>query len=87
MLAEDAWLFASPEYDATIVWVPTSLKDVLNAADPALNVAVPRVVEPEVNITLPVGTGPLLVTFTVSVALCPAKLGLREDVTVVDETA
>jgi hypothetical protein len=46
-----------------------------------------RVVEPEVKVTLPVGVGPLLVTLAIRVTLCPAKLGLTEDVTVVVETA
>jgi hypothetical protein len=33
-----------------------------------------------VKVTLPVGVGPALVTWAVRVTLCPAKLGLAEDV-------
>lgn len=45
------------------------------------------VVDPEVKTTLPVGVGPLLVTFAVSVTRCPAKLGLAEDVAAAAEAA
>ncbi len=45
------------------------------------------VVDPVVNVTLPVGVGPLLVTLAVRVTLCPAELGLAEEVTAVVETA
>jgi hypothetical protein len=48
---------------------------------------VARVVDPEVKVTLPVGAGPALVTFAVSVTLWPAKLGLAEDVAAVAEAA
>ena len=44
-------------------------------------------VDPEVKVTLPVGVGPMLVTLALRVTLCPAKLGLAEDVTAVVETA
>jgi hypothetical protein len=40
-----------------------------------------------VKVTLPVGVGPALVTFAVSVTLCPAKLGLAEDVAAIVDVA
>jgi hypothetical protein len=71
-----------------IVCVPTVVKEeVVYAADPPLRPTVPRAVDPEVKVTLPVGVGPALVTFAVSATLCPAKLGLTDDVTAVAEAA
>jgi hypothetical protein len=48
---------------------------------------VPSVVDPDANVTLPVGVGPGLVTCAVSVKLCPAKPGFAEDVIAVAEAA
>jgi len=48
---------------------------------------VASVEDPAVKVTLPVGIGPLLVSLAVRVTLCPAELGLTEDVTAVVETA
>ena len=71
-----------------MVCVPAVVKEEVEyAADPPLRATVPRVVDPEVKVTLPVGVGPGLVTFAVSVTLCPAKLGLAEDVIAVAEAA
>ena len=68
--------------------MPTvSKEEVVKAADPPLRATVPRVVDPEVKVTLPVGVGPLLVTLAVNVTLCPAKLGFAEDVAAVAEAA
>lgn len=68
--------------------VPGLVNDVVvYAADPPLSATVASVVDPAVKVTLPVGVGPLLVTLAVRVKLCPAELGLAEDVTAVTETA
>jgi hypothetical protein len=68
--------------------VPTVVKEfVVYAAEPPLKATVPRVVAPEVKVTLPVGVGPLLVTLAVKVTLWPAKLGFAEDVAAVAESA
>jgi hypothetical protein len=64
-----------------------SKEEVVYAAEPPLRATVPSVVEPEVKVTLPEGVGPSLVTLAVSVTLCPAKLGLAEDVSAVAEAA
>jgi hypothetical protein len=40
-----------------------------------------------VKVTVPVGVGPALVTFAVKVTLCPAKLGLAEDVAATADAA
>ena len=71
-----------------MVCVPGAVKEVVvKAADPPLRAADPSVVEPEVKVTLPVGVGPALVTLAVKATLCPAKLGLAEDVAATLEAA
>lgn len=52
-----------------------------------LRATVPKVVDPDAKVTLPVGIGPELVAVAVNIKLCPAKLGLAEDVTAVAEAA
>jgi hypothetical protein len=70
-----------------IICVPTVSKEEVVAAVPPLRATVASVVDPEVKVTLPVGVGPSLVTFAVSVTLCPAKLGFAEELTAVPEAA
>jgi hypothetical protein len=70
-----------------IVCVPVVVKEEVVDADPPLRATVASAVDPELNTTLPVGVGPLLVTFAVNVTLCPAKLGLIEEVTAMAEAA
>jgi hypothetical protein len=85
---EEAGVLTSPEYDTVMVCVPVVVsEDVVYVADPPLKAMVPSVVDPEVKVTLPVGVGPGLDTLAVNVKLCPAKLGLAEDVTAIAEAA
>jgi hypothetical protein len=71
-----------------IVCVPGVVKEeVVYEADPPLRATVARTVDPELKTISPVGAGPLLVTFAVNVTLCPAKLGLTEEVTAMAEAA
>ena len=71
-----------------IVCEPTVVSEVVvYVAEPPVSVAVPSSVDPAVKVTLPVGAGPLLVTVAMKVTLCPAKLGLPEEVTATTEVA
>jgi hypothetical protein len=45
----------SPAYAAVMLWLPTTKEDVLRVAAPELIVAVPSVVAPSLNVTVPVG--------------------------------
>ena len=82
---------ASPPYTAVIECVPTASADVANVAVAevplaAVNVPVPRVVAPSLNVTVPVGVvEPPVVSVTVAVKVtdCPKTDGLTLDVTVV----
>ncbi len=71
-------------------WLPVDdglVREVLNAATPAaLNVPVPRVAVPSMNVTVPAGVpvDPAAgVTVAVKVTLCPATDGLALEVMVV----
>src|SRR5258706_3098979 len=67
---------ASPKYLALSGCVPTARVDLVSLATPVFNVAVPIATVPSRNLTLPVGTGPVLVTCAVKVTACPAWEGL-----------
>src|SRR5439155_1224321 len=77
--------FASPPYDALIEWEPTASVLVTNVAWPEpFRVPVPRVLEPSLNVTVPVGVpAPLVFAFTVAVKVtgCPDTDGLIEETT------
>ena len=68
-----------------IEWVPTASALVLNVAFPEpLRVPLPSVVEPSLNVTLPVGVGPdPALTVAVKVTELPWVDGLLEEVRVV----
>ena len=76
--------FELPLYTAVMEWVPTSNEDVLNVALPPLSVAVPRVVDPFLNVTVPAGVPPLEVTVAVKVTDWFNFEGLRDEVTVLE---
>src|SRR5438874_1962083 len=77
--------FASPPYDALIEWEPTASVLVTNVAWPEpFRVPVPRVLEPSLKVTVPVGVpapGLLAVTVAVKVTDCPDTDGLAEELT------
>lgn len=73
---------ASPWYAAVIEWEPTASAEVDSVAWPALSVAVPIVVVPSRNATVPVGV-PTPVTVAVKVTDCPAVEGFGKELTVV----
>src|SRR5213078_4106364 len=70
--------FASPPYDALIEWEPTASVLVTNVAWPEpFRVPVPRVLEPSLKVTVPVGVpapGLLAVTVAVKVTDCVSVL-------------
>ena len=63
--------------------MPTDRLDVLKAAMPALSVAVPKVVEPSGNVTVPVAADG--VTTAVNVTAVPEGTGFVDDETVTAE--
>jgi hypothetical protein len=73
----------SPEYSAVIEWVPTERLAVVREARPdAFSVAVPRLVAPSRNVTVPVGTPPAgveVVTVAVNVTPWATFEGFAED--------
>src|SRR5206468_3645459 len=77
--------FASPPYDALIEWEPTASVLVTNVAWPEpFRVPVPRVLEPSLKVTVPVGVpAPRLLAVTVAVKVtgCPDTDGLVEEAT------
>ena len=77
--------FASPPYDALIEWEPTASVLVTNVAWPEpFRVPVPRVLEPSLKVTVPVGVpapGLFAVTVAVKVTDCPDTDGLAEELT------
>src|SRR5438876_1134623 len=77
--------FASPPYDALIEWEPTASVLVTNVAWPEpFRVPVPRVLEPSLKVTVPVGVpAPVLLAVTVAVKVtgCPDPDGLIEETT------
>jgi hypothetical protein len=67
--------------------LPTVSVDVVNVALPADKVAVPRVVAPSRNVTVPVGVpeaGATAVTVAVNVTACPGDDGFSDELTVVE---
>src|SRR5436309_10147064 len=76
---------ASPPYDALIEWEPTASVLVTNVAWPEPSrVPVPRVLEPSLKVTVPVGVpaaGLFAVTVAVKVTGCPDTDGLIEELT------
>src|SRR5947208_1019748 len=77
--------FASPPYDALIEWEPTASVLVTNVAWPEpFRAPVPRVLEPSLKVTVPVGVpapGLFAVTVAVKVTDCPDTDGLVEELT------
>src|SRR5438876_559916 len=77
--------FASPPYDAVIEWEPTASVLVTNVPWPEPSrVPVPRMVEPSLKVTVPVGVpapGLFAVTVAVNVTACPDSAGLAEELT------
>src|SRR5207247_3581011 len=79
--------FAAPPYDAVIEWEPTASVLVTNVPWPEPSrVPVPRMVEPSLKVTVPVGVpapGLFAVTVAVNVTACPDSDGLAEELTTV----
>ena len=74
----------SPPYTAVILCDPTDSDVVLKVAVPEPSVPVPRVVDPSMNVTVPVGVpapGATAATVAVNVTLWPKTDGLIEDET------
>jgi len=74
---------AEPPKVALIVSDPAGNLDVTSDARPSTNAAVPSLVDPIVNVTLPVGPPEADVTVAVSVTGSPEFDGFGEDVRVV----
>src|SRR5207249_10022063 len=76
---------ASPPYDALIEWEPTASVLVTNVAWPEpFRVPVPRVLEPSMKVTVPVGVpaaGPFAVIVAAKVTGCPVIGGVTEELT------
>jgi len=70
---------ASLIYWAVIGCVPTVRVDFVSLAMPPLKAAEPSVVAPSRNFTLPVGAGPVPVTWAVKVTACLDVDGFAED--------
>jgi hypothetical protein len=71
-------LFASSPYTAVTLWVATLREEVVKLAAPLEpSVPVPSVLEPSLNVTVPVGLVPL--TFAVNVTAAPEVDGFAED--------
>jgi hypothetical protein len=73
--------FAEPAYEAVSNWVPTGRFEIEIAAFPELSkLAVPKTVEPLLNVTVPVGTAlpEAGVTVVVNVTEAPNAIGLAE---------
>lgn len=62
-----------------IVLDPTGSVEVVNVATPLLSEAVPNVVAPFLNVTVPVGTPPEEVTVAVKVTAWPEADGFGEE--------
>jgi len=66
-------------------WPPTDNAEVLSVATPEpSSIPVPSVVEPSMNVTVPVGTpepGALAATVAVNVTDCPKTEGMADDET------
>jgi len=81
----------SPLYVAVMVWLPTERAEVLNVAFPLIcRVPLPSVVDPSLNVTVPVGVpepGAVAVTVAVSVTDCPKTDGLTDEMTAVEVLA
>src|SRR5262249_4752501 len=73
---------ASPEYVAVIESLPTGNAEVVSEAVNTVPFwtrgAVPSVVVPNLNVTVPVGAPAAALTVAVSVTDCPKTLGLAE---------
>jgi len=63
-----------------IVLDPAGRLDVVNVATPPLSAAVPSVVAPFLNVTVPVGTPAEELTVAVNVTDCPKADGFGDDV-------
>lgn len=63
--------------------VPTLNAEVLYVVCPPDRVPVPRVVDPSLNVTVPVGVPPIPLTWAVKVTDAPEVDGFSEEVTVV----
>ena len=70
-------------YVAVTEFVPAGTADVVRLAFPPDRLAVPSVVLPVVNVTVPIGTVVGDLTVAVNFTFCPAADGLGEEVTVV----
>jgi hypothetical protein len=79
-------LLLSPPYEASMTSFPAGSEEVLNVKLPALSDPLPRVVEPYVIVTVPVGV-PTPVTVVVSVTGCPNTDGFSDEVSVVELNA
>ena len=60
-----------------MLWLPAD-SDVVSVTLPLLHVPVPRVLDPSLNVTVPVGLGLNPANVAVNVTLCPILLGLNE---------
>ena len=65
-------------------WFPTAREEVVNEPAPVESrVAVPRVVAPSRNVTVPVGVPDVALTVAVKLTACPNTVGFLEEDTVV----
>jgi hypothetical protein len=80
-----ASLFASPLYEAVIVWLPAASVAAVYLAEPAVSLTrSPTAAEPSIKVTVPVGSVPA--TVAVNVTACPAVTVVAElDSEVVDK--
>ena|SRR5579863_7960228 len=61
-------------------WVPAARLDLLKVADPLERVAVPTIVDPSLNVTVPMGAEePEPVTWAVKTTACPYNEGFSEE--------
>jgi len=68
-------------------WNPCDSVEVVNFALPLLSVPVPRVVEPSLKVTVPMGVPPPDVTVAVKVTAAPSVDGFREEANAVELVA
>jgi hypothetical protein len=72
-----------PPYTAVMEWAPRERVDVAKVATPPVSGAVPSVVLPSLNVTVPVGVPAALFTVAVKVTFWQKADGLGEEVSVV----
>jgi hypothetical protein len=72
----------SPEYEAVMLWLPTTSAALLSVPMPLLRDALPNTIPPSLNVTVPVGTlglDAVGVTVAVKLTCCPNTDGFMEE--------